>query len=74
MRCELVLTLFMCHWQGYDLSFLITNVHREGMKVDKLVDFVIHFMREVDAEVSALKIAVNARARIVATEFLKQFQ
>ena len=39
----------------------------------KLVDFIIQFMEEVDKEVSDLKLAVNARARICASEFLKSF-
>jgi len=39
----------------------------------KLIDFVIHFMEEVDKEISGMKIAVNARARIVASSFMKRF-
>lgn len=39
----------------------------------KLVDFVIHFMEEIDKEISGMKIAINARARIVANEFMKKF-
>lgn len=38
----------------------------------KLVDFIIQFMEEVDKEISEMKLSVNARARIVAEEFLKQ--
>lgn len=38
----------------------------------KLVDFVIHFMEEIDKEISEMKLAVNARARICAEEFLKR--
>ena len=38
----------------------------------KLVDFVIHFMQEIDKEIAELKMAVNSRARNVAQEFLKQ--
>lgn len=37
----------------------------------KLVDYVIHFMEEIDKEISEMKLSVNARARIVAEEFLK---
>ena len=37
----------------------------------RLVDFVIHFMEEIDKEISEMKLSVNARARIVAEEFLK---
>lgn len=58
-------------YQGYDISFLITNFHTEQMYKHKLVDFVIHFMEEIDKEISEMKLSVNARARIVAEEFLK---
>lgn len=57
--------------KGYDISFLITNFHTEQMYKHKLVDFVIHFMEEIDKEISEMKLSVNARARIVAEEFLK---
>ena len=59
--------------EGYDISFLITHVHLEKMWKHKLVDFVIHFMEEIDKEISGMKIAINARARIVANEFMKKF-
>ena len=58
--------------QGYDISFLITNHHTEAMYKHKLVDFVITFMEEIDKEISEMKLAVNARARICAEEFLKR--
>lgn len=66
-------SLFFIHLllQGYDISFLITNFHTEQMYKHKLVDFVIHFMEEIDKEISEMKLSVNARARIVAEEFLK---
>eukprot|EP01039_Chlorochromonas_danica_P002393 gene2391-2625_t len=59
--------------EGYDMSFLITHTHLEKMWKHKLVDFIVQFMEEIDKEISAMKIAINARARIVATEFMKQF-
>lgn len=58
--------------QGYDISFLITNFHTEQMLKHKLVDFIIQFMEEIDKEISEMKLSVNARARIVAEEFLKR--
>jgi hypothetical protein len=69
-----VIKLFVCFYffQGYDISFLITNFHTEQMYKHKLVDFVIHFMEEIDKEISEMKLAVNARARICAEEFLKR--
>ncbi len=30
-------------------------------------------MEDIDKEISGMKIAINARARVVATEFMKQF-
>lgn len=36
----------------------------------KLVDFIIHFMEEVDKEISEMKLFLNARARFVAEAFL----
>jgi len=38
-----------------------------------MVDFIISFMEEVDKEISEMKIGVNARARLVAESFLKEF-
>ena len=60
-------------FQGYDISFLITNFHTEQMYKHKVVDFIIHFMEEIDKEISEMKLAVNSRARISAEEFLKRF-
>ena len=39
----------------------------------KLVDFIIHFMEEIDKEINDMKIALNSRARLSAEEFLKRF-
>uniref|UniRef100_A0A914WFE9 Actin-related protein 2/3 complex subunit 4 n=1 Tax=Plectus sambesii TaxID=2011161 RepID=A0A914WFE9_9BILA len=58
---------------GYDISFLITSAHAEQMYKHKLVDFVIHFMQEIDKEINEMKLALNARARVSAEEFLKRF-
>ncbi|TKA40227.1 Actin-related protein 2/3 complex subunit 4 [Friedmanniomyces endolithicus] len=40
---------------------------------DKLVDFIIQFMEEVDKEISEMKLFLNARARFVAESFLTPF-
>ncbi|KAJ8301121.1 hypothetical protein KUTeg_020108 [Tegillarca granosa] len=44
--------------EGYDISFLITNFHTEQMYKHKLVDFIIHFMEEIDKEISEMKLAM----------------
>ena len=72
-RAEEFIILRRCAVPGYDISFLITNSHTEDMKKDKLIDFIIHFMKEVDSEISIMKMSVNSRARVVAATFLKQF-
>lgn len=59
--------------RSFDISFLVTNFHLERMWQQKLVDFIIQFLEDVNKEVSAMKIAVNARARIVASEFMREF-
>jgi len=59
--------------EGYDISFLITNFHAESMFKHKIVDFIIQFMQDIDKEVSEMKLGVNARARIVAQSYLKEF-
>lgn len=73
MRAESFFILRRKPIEGYDISFLITNFHTEQMYKHKLVDFVIHFMEEVDKEISELKLSVNSRARVCAEEFLKRF-
>ena len=50
-------------WQGYDISFLITNFHTEEMLKHKLVDFIIQFMEEVDKEISEMKLFVRRTAQ-----------
>lgn len=43
------------------------------MYQNKLIDFIMQFMEEIDREISEMKLAVNSRARITAEEFLKLF-
>lgn len=43
-------------YQGYDISFLITNFHTEAMYKHKLVDFVIQFMEDIDKEISEVRL------------------
>eukprot|EP01113_Clastostelium_recurvatum_P038581 TRINITY_DN578_c0_g1_i3.p1 TRINITY_DN578_c0_g1~~TRINITY_DN578_c0_g1_i3.p1 ORF type:complete len:191 (-),score=54.59 TRINITY_DN578_c0_g1_i3:140-670(-) len=59
--------------EGYDISFLVTNAHTERMYKHKLVDFIIQFMEDIDKEISDIRLTVNARARVVAQEYLKEF-
>jgi actin related protein 2/3 complex subunit 4 len=62
--------LWRLTFEGYDISFLITNFHTEAMLKHKLVDFIIQFMEEVDSEISEMKLFLNVRARYVAEGYL----
>jgi actin related protein 2/3 complex subunit 4 len=69
-RAEQFVVLRRVPVKGYDISFLITNTHIEDMYKHKVVDFIVEFMESIDAEISASKLAVNARARHTAKVFL----
>lgn len=56
---------------GYDISFLITNEQTETMNKQKLIDFIIQFMADIDADIAALKLRINNRVRRAATEWLQ---
>ena len=58
---------------GYDISFLVTHDHTEDMLKNKLIDFIVQWMEDVDKEISEQKLSVSSRGRVVATDFLKQF-
>ena len=64
---------YIVYTQGYDISLLITNFHVEEMWKHKLVDFIIEFLTDIDAEISSMKLNVNSRSRVIAKEWLKAF-
>lgn len=72
-RAEQFIILRRKPMDGYSLSFLITHEHLEDLYKHKLVDFIITFLEEIDSEISYMKIAVNSRARIVASQFCGAF-
>mmetsp|Transcript_682 Transcript_682/g.872 ORF Transcript_682/g.872 Transcript_682/m.872 type:complete len:171 (+) Transcript_682:87-599(+) len=58
---------------GYHISFLVTSSHMDQLWRSKLIDFIVIFMQDIDKEINAMKISINSRARIVATDFMGQF-
>merc|ERR1712088_84056 len=56
------------------MGFMMRRAENFVILRRKLVDFVIHFMEEIDKEVSDMKLCVNSRARICAEEFLKRLR
>ncbi|KAK8816332.1 Actin-related protein 2/3 complex, subunit 4 [Blastocystis sp. ATCC 50177/Nand II] len=59
--------------EDYDISFLITYSVLENYEREKIISFIIDFMEGIDAEISAIKIGINSRARSVAAQFMKRF-
>lgn len=59
--------------EGYDISFLITNFHTEGMFKDLLINFVLEFIKDIDRDIKDMKLQQTARARAVAKAFLSTF-
>lgn len=59
--------------EGFSFSFLITNKHVDDLTKNKILGFILHFMVEVDKEISSLKISQNARGRAIASEYMKLF-
>ena len=59
--------------EGYSVSFLILNTHVATFGIDNILEVVLDFLSQVDRECSDVKITINARARLVASEFMKEF-
>lgn len=58
---------------GYDISFLVTNVHTEMMHKHKIVDFIIQFISDIDAELANMKFVISCRANAAANTYLRSF-
>jgi actin related protein 2/3 complex subunit 4 len=52
---------------------LILNTHLTKYGKDNILQTILDFVSHIDRECSEVKISINARARLVATEFLKAF-
>lgn len=57
--------------EGYDVSFLVCESHVRQMGADRICTIIMSFVEDADAEVTDLKLSVNARGRAMATEFLR---
>ena len=56
---------------GYDISFLITNKHIERKNKEKIIDFLVMFLTDIDAEINEIKLDTSARARVCGRTLLK---
>ncbi|DBA81039.1 hypothetical protein WJX79_004607 [Trebouxia sp. C0005] len=70
-RAEAVGVLRRVPIDGYDVSFLITNFHCQQFSKQKLIDFICHFVEDINAEIHELKLLVNTRGRAVAVDYMK---
>ncbi len=70
VTANVAVCMFVLCAQGYDISFLITNEHMEEMWKHKLVDFIIHFMEEIDKEISSMKYVCVPVCVVSVSEFV----
>ena len=70
-RAEAVGVLRRVPLQGYDISFLITDLHCQQYNKQKLIGFICQFMQDINAEIHELKLLVNTRGRAVAVDYMK---
>ena len=56
---------------GFDISFLITHDEAETMHTNKVIDFIIQFITDIDQDISSMKLAINNRGRRAALEFFQ---
>merc|ERR1719150_28894 len=59
--------------EGFDISFVITNKHMETMNKQKMIDFLIQFMTDIDKELNEIKLDTYARSRVAGRNLLKAF-
>jgi actin related protein 2/3 complex subunit 4 len=49
---------------GYDISFLVTNIHFEQMALSKLIEFIVAILQDVDKALSDMKVTLKARVSV----------
>lgn len=59
---------------GWDVTFLVTNFHLDRYRREGLVAFVLQFVRDLHAEVSAMKLALRSRARAVVGGYWQELE
>ena len=59
--------------EGFSISFLVLNAHVTKYSKEAILQVILDFVSRLDRECSHVKISINARARLVATEFMKAF-
>ena len=72
-RAELYTILRRKPVSEYSVSFLILNSHVVQFGINNILQVILDFVSQVDRECSDVKITINARARLVASEFMKEF-
>lgn len=70
LRAEQFLIMRRVPIKGYDISFLIIHTHMEQLYREKLIEFIITFLKEIEKEINEMKLSVNSRLRMAATHFV----
>jgi len=69
-RAELFEILRRKPIEKFDFSFLITNAHLEKFDKDKIIDFIMEFVENIDKDVNEIKLNIITQTRVAATYFL----
>ena len=59
---------------GFDITFLITNVHLETYKKESIIDFIVDFIQELEKEINEMKLMVNTQFRFSSTHFMEKLK
>ncbi|CAG9310148.1 unnamed protein product [Blepharisma stoltei] len=70
LRAEQFLIMRRVPIEGYDISFLIIHTHMEQLYREKLIEFIVTFLKEIEKEINEMKLSVNSRLRMAATQFV----
>ena len=59
---------------GYDISFLVTNVHLQNYKKEEIIDFIIDFISSLDNDIINMKMIVNSQLRLASNHLLEKMK
>ena len=59
---------------GFDISFMITNVHLETYRKEDIIDYIVEFIQDLSKEMTEMKMIVNSQSRFVTTYLMEQLK
>ena len=58
--------------EGFDFSFLVTNIHLEKFHKEHMINFILQFMQDIEIELNDIKLKVIHQLRIAAEFFTNE--